>query len=105
MTRPARPRTVTVWYRGIPYALDLLRCRRALVECQVEGELDSMESLARAVGISRSTASRFFSGRPTSLGVTLRILEALNLRFDQVAKPIDDANALVAVSAEQPAAR
>jgi transcriptional regulator with XRE-family HTH domain len=84
----ARPRQVTVWYRGIPYTLDLIRCRRALVTRQVEGELDSMESLAKVVGISRSTASRFFSGRPTSLAVTLRILDALHLKFEDVAAPV-----------------
>lgn len=83
----SRPKEVTVWYRGIPYTLDLMRCRRALVARQVEGQLDSMESLANAVGISRSTASRFFSGRPTSLAVTLKILEALHLTFDDVATP------------------
>jgi len=79
-----------VCYRGIPYLLDLVRCRRALVDRQVEGELDSMESLANAVRISRSTASRFFSGRPTSLAVTLRILDALHLTFADVARPVDD---------------
>jgi transcriptional regulator with XRE-family HTH domain len=83
----SRPRAVTVYFRGIPYSLDLVRCRRALVDRQVDGELDSMESLAKAVGISRSTASRFFSGRPTSLTVTLKILEALKLKFDDVARP------------------
>ena len=86
----SRPRTVTVFYRGIPYVLDLVRCRRALVDRQVEGGLDSMESLAEAVGISRSTASRFFSGKPTSLTVTLKILEVLKLRFDDVARPKSD---------------
>jgi transcriptional regulator with XRE-family HTH domain len=84
----SRPKQVTVWYRGIPYTLDLVRCRRALVTRQVEGKLDSMESLANAVGISRSTASRFFSGRPTSLAVTLKILEALNLPFEEAATPV-----------------
>jgi hypothetical protein len=37
------------------------------------------------LGVSRSTASRFFSGRPTSLAVTLRILAALHLRFEMAA--------------------
>jgi len=83
----SRPKTVTVFYRGIPYVLDLTRCRRALVDRQVEGNLDSMESLAQAVGISRSTASRFFSGKPTSLTVTLKILEVLKLKFNDVARP------------------
>lgn len=86
--RHSRPNKVTVWYRGIPYTLDLNACRRALVDRQVDGALDSMESLANAVGISRSTASRFFSGRPTSLAVTLKILEALHLSFDEVASSV-----------------
>jgi len=86
----SRPRTVTVQFRGIPYQLDLVRCRRALVDRQVDGDLDSMESLAVAVGISRSTASRFFSGRPTSLTVTLKILAVLKLKFENVARPVAD---------------
>ena len=85
----SRPRTVIVWYRGLPYELDLVRCRRALVQRQVEGELHSMESLANAVGISRSTASRFFSGRPTSLTVTVRILARLGVKFEDVARAVD----------------
>ncbi len=83
----ARPRRVTVWYRSIPYSLNLVRCRRALVDCQVRGDFESMEQLADAVGISRSTASRFFSGRPTSLAVTKKILDALHLTFEDVLTP------------------
>src|SRR2546421_12998015 len=87
-TRTAeRPKETTVLYRGIPYTLDLVRCRRALVRRQVEGELDSMTGLANAVGISRSTATRFFSGRAPSLAVTLKILAVLRLRFQDVARP------------------
>ena len=85
----SRPQRVTVSYRGLAYELDLVRCRRALVHRQVEGALDSMESLAKAVGISRSTASRFFSGRPTSLAVTLRLLDKLGLTFGEVARAVD----------------
>ncbi len=83
----ARPRRVTVWYRGIPYSLNLVRCRRALVDCQVKGDFESMEQLAAAVGISRSTASRYFSGRPTSLAVTKKILGALHLTFEDALTP------------------
>ena len=36
----ARPRLVTVSYRGMPYTLNLAKCRRALVYRQVEGQLD-----------------------------------------------------------------
>src|SRR5258708_36144932 len=85
-----RPREVTVFYRGIASQMNLVTCRRALVHCQVRGELDSMESLADKVGVSRSTASRFFSGRPTSLAVTLKILDALHLRFEDAARPVVD---------------
>ncbi len=88
--RRRRPRQLTVWYRGIAYTLDLVRCRRALVSRQVEGRFDSMQSLADTVGISRSTASRFFSGRPTSLTVTLRMLDALCLSFKDVAQSVRD---------------
>ena len=86
----SRPKQVEVWYRGIPYLLDLVRCWQALVHRQVDGDLDSMESLAKAVGISRSTASRFFSGRATSLTVTLKILATLKLTFNEVARPITE---------------
>jgi hypothetical protein len=89
MARMKRPRTVVVSYRGMPYELDLVRCRRALVNRQVEGNLDSMESLAQTSGISRSTASRFFSGTATSLTVTLKIAEALHLKFEDVAKSVE----------------
>jgi transcriptional regulator with XRE-family HTH domain len=88
--RATRPRKVTAWYRGIPYTLDLVRCRRALVECQIAGNFDSTERLADACEISRSTVSRFFSGRPTSLSVTLTILAALGLTFDEVARPASE---------------
>jgi hypothetical protein len=54
----------------------------------VEGELDNMNSLAHKVGVSRSTASRFFSGRSTSLAVTLRVLAVLRLKFEDVARPV-----------------
>jgi transcriptional regulator with XRE-family HTH domain len=77
-----------VWYRGVAYRLNLERCRRALVLGQVDGKFGSMEALAAVVVVSRSTVSRFLSGRPTSLDVTVRILAALGLRFEDVAKPL-----------------
>src|SRR5258708_4531516 len=91
MTRmSSRPRRTRARYRGLPYEIDLARCRQALVQCQVDGEFGSMESLAEVLGISRSTASRFFSGRPTSLAVTLKILGALHLTFGDVARLVDE---------------
>jgi transcriptional regulator with XRE-family HTH domain len=81
-----RPSSATLVYRGVPYTLDLTRCRRALVQRQVEGELATMEALAAAAGTSRSTASRFFGGRAVSLDTTLRILAALRVEFNDVAR-------------------
>ena len=86
-SRADRPKRVGVRYRGVPYSLNLVRCRRALVDCQVRGEFDSMEELGNNVGVSRSTVSRFLAGRPTSLSVTKRILDALHLKFSDVLTP------------------
>src|SRR5437868_2527981 len=63
------------------------RAPRAPSRRSGESEFDSMESLARAVMRSRSTVSRFFSGRQTSLSVALAILGKLKLDFDQVFTP------------------
>jgi hypothetical protein len=93
MARMKPPQRVITSYRGMLYELDLVKCRRGLVKRQVGGDLDSMEGLATACGISRSTASRFFSGRPTSLTVTLKILSELHLAFEDVARPWDAAGA------------
>jgi transcriptional regulator with XRE-family HTH domain len=84
-----KPRSVIVYYRGLPYEVDLHPCRRALVRRQVEGEIATMTDLAMAAGMSRSTATRFFAGRNLSLNRTLAILAALRLEFDTVAKPVE----------------
>jgi hypothetical protein len=86
--RAAHPGTVRVHYRGVPHDLDLGRCWRALLGCEIEGEFSGMDGLAKRAGCSRSTASRFFSGRSVSLPVTLRILTALGLAFADVAREI-----------------
>jgi hypothetical protein len=86
--RQPRPTTTTVVYREIPYTLDLEACRRALVAREVRGEPASLEDVADSVGVSRSSVSRFFAGRGTSLSMTLRILAALRLDFSDVASPV-----------------
>ncbi len=85
--RRRRPRRVIVNFRGIDYDMDLTVCNLELVRRQVEGELMSMQELADAIGRSRSTASRFFSGRQTSLTVTLSVLDKLKLTFEEVFTP------------------
>lgn len=92
-TMADRPRRVSVRYRGVPYSLNLVRCRRALVDCHVRGDFESMEELADGVGVSRSTASRFFSGLPTSLAVTKKILDALGLKFSDALTPESEGDA------------
>jgi hypothetical protein len=79
-----------VSFRGLPYEIDLIACRRALVDRQVDGDFDSMEGLADAIEMSRSTASRFFSGRSTSLAVTKKIVKRLGLEFRDVVRLAQD---------------
>ena len=82
--------TAHVRYRGVLYRLDLARCRRALVMRQVEGEVSSLDGLAKRARLSRSTASRFFAGRSLSLGATLRILAVLRLKFEDVVEAMEE---------------
>ena len=89
ITFRSRPTEAIVIYRGSPWRIDLVRCRRALVHRQVDGLYHNMASLAAAANVSRSTASRFFSGKSTSVTATLRILKALKLEFADVATPVD----------------
>ncbi len=84
-----RPRRAIVNFRGIDHEMNVTVCRMALVRRQVAGEFDSMEGLADAIGRSRSTVSRFFAGRRTSLPVALAVLDKLKLRFEQVFTPIN----------------
>ena len=84
-----RPRWTIVNFRGIDHEMNVTVCRMALVRRQVAGEFDSMEGLADAIGRSRSTVSRFFAGRRTSLPVALAVLDKLKLRFEQVFTPIN----------------
>lgn len=89
MARKALRRRAIVNFRGIDHEMNLPVLRLALVRCQVAGEFRSMEGLAEATGISRSTVSRFFACRPTSLTVALAVLDKLNLKFEEVFTPIN----------------
>jgi len=89
MARMARLRRTVVTFRGIDHEMNLPVLRLALVHCQVEREFHSMEGLAEAIGVSRSTVSRFFAGRPTSLTVALAVLDKLKLKFEEVFTPIN----------------
>jgi hypothetical protein len=83
-----RRRTAVVQYNGVFYTRNLSLCRRALTERQVEGKfLGGHADLADEIECSRSTVSRFFSGDNLSMDVTLRVLGALKLKFNQVHTP------------------
>jgi DNA-binding XRE family transcriptional regulator len=84
-----RPRRAIVNFRGIDHEMNVPVLRLALVRRQVAGEFDSMEQLAASIGISRSTVSRFFAGRATSLTVTLAVLDKLKLKFEEVFTPVN----------------
>ncbi len=89
-------RRAIVNFRGIDHEMNVTVCRMALVRRQVAGEFDSMEGLAVAIGRSRSTVSRFFAGRRTSLPVALAVLDKLKLGFEQVFTPINLDDGVVA---------
>jgi len=84
MRRALLPRRAVVNFDGVDYEMNVLACRHALVRRRVDGEFHSFQGLADAVGRSRSTVSRFFSGRQTSLLVALTILAKLQLAFGEV---------------------
>jgi DNA-binding XRE family transcriptional regulator len=85
--RPLRP---VVTFEGVRYEMDRHTIRVALVRRQVAGDFHTKEELADAVGHSRSTISRYLSGRAVSLAVALRLLEKLHLSFDDVYRPCVD---------------
>jgi transcriptional regulator with XRE-family HTH domain len=86
-----RPAQVVVSYDGHRFRLDLTTIEQAFFRGIVAGRYSDREALARACGISRSTVSRFFHSRTTSIKVTLAILRELGLDFDDVAAPCEGA--------------
>lgn len=72
------------------HRVDLSRCWAAWRAIQgAEGRLHTYGELAAAANVSNGTVRRFMRGsRLVSLRSGRRILEALNLEFDQVATPM-----------------
>jgi len=73
-----------VRFENVAYTMNTTVVRVALVRQQCEGLFHVRQELADAVGASRSTVSRFISGKPVSLQLTLKILDKLDLRFEDV---------------------
>jgi len=87
MRRSKLAPSVVVRFGGVEYEMNLAACRRAFIQRQVDGAFGSMQGLADAALRSRSTASRFLSGRQVRLDVALAFLDKLNLEFGEVFSP------------------
>jgi transcriptional regulator with XRE-family HTH domain len=85
-----RPDWALVEYEGLPHLLWLRRVRRALLDSAVRGEYESRLAVADGAGVSRSTASRFVSGRHASTRTTKAILDVLGLQWEEVLYPLSD---------------
>src|SRR5262245_14587788 len=88
--RRRRPASVILAFDGHPHRVDLAVIERAFFAKVVAGKYDSREDIAKAIGRSRSTVSRFFGGRNTSVRVFLDILTELDLKFEDVATPVTE---------------
>ncbi len=88
--RRRRPASVILAFGGHPHRVDLTMIERAFFAQVVAGKYDSREDIAKAIGRSRSTVSRFFGGRSASMRVFLEILNELGLRFEDVATPVTE---------------
>ena|SRR5215831_2265305 len=88
--RRRRPASVTMEFGGHPHRVDLARIERAFFAQVVAGKYDSREDIAKAIDRSRSTVSRFFAGRNTSVRVFREIVNELGLQFEDVAAPVSE---------------
>ena len=87
--RGPRRASIVVRYGEREYERDLVRCRRELLQREMEGTFGSVPELAQKAGLSRSTVSGFFSGgRSASRPTVVRILRELGLTFDDVHQEI-----------------
>ena len=84
-----RPTSTVVSFYGRPHRINLDAIERRFLRHVVEGRYSDKAGFAKEIGLSRSTLSRFLRGRQTSLKIVLRVLRALELKFDDVATPLD----------------
>jgi hypothetical protein len=83
-------------YDGQLYERDLAKCRRALLQRQIEGAIESTDELGRMLRLHTRTVQRFLSGDEWfSIETTIRLLAVLGLHFNDVHRkvrviPIDE---------------
>jgi transcriptional regulator with XRE-family HTH domain len=88
--RQQQPDWALIQYRGILHLLNLRAMRLQLLRRQIGGRgVDSIRELARSIGCAPSTMSRLFAGRHASLDTLVRVLAALELKFDKVCMALD----------------
>jgi transcriptional regulator with XRE-family HTH domain len=79
-----------VTHQGQTYERDLAKCRRLVLERQVEGEFDTLEGLAQRVGLGRTTVGAWLRGAvPGTTTTTARILEGLRVEFEDVHRKVE----------------
>jgi DNA-binding XRE family transcriptional regulator len=74
------------------WRLDLVKIEQSFFRKVVAGELTHWDDVAKAVGVSRSTVSRFIRGATVSIAVALAVLRLLDLTFEDVHTAVDDAS-------------
>jgi hypothetical protein len=78
-----------VHFKGFPHVLCLRALRRALLARAIVKDFGTTAELATRIGASRSTVSRLFGGRTTSIGVAVAALTELKLDFEDVCWPLE----------------
>jgi transcriptional regulator with XRE-family HTH domain len=87
--RTVRRRSLVVRHEGQTYERDLAKCRRLVLQRQMEREFDSVEELAGRVGLSKSTVHRWLRGvGPGATETTVRILAGLRVEFNEVHRKV-----------------
>jgi DNA-binding phage protein len=73
------------------HTISVALCRAALAHMRVRrNDIDRLSSFAQRAGVSLATASRFFNGGHQLRLVTVRrIVQALGLKLENVAVPIE----------------
>ncbi len=80
-----RERSIVVRHEGQEYERDLAKCRRLVLQRQMEREFETVEELAARVGLSPSTVYGWLRGVvPGTTETTRRVLDGLGLDFDDV---------------------
>lgn len=77
------------WSDEQEYVRDLAKCRRTLLQREIEGDFDNTDEFAASIGLSSTTVRKWLSGvAPCRETTTNLILDGLRLRFDDVHTPV-----------------